>query len=83
MIHHCPTDRAVLVHFALNNKFYCPKCKLHRTRLEIAFVKGGLYERDGEGRATEAGEAQGGTSPNVGEAQGQIQRTPTSETEGA
>lgn len=44
MIHHCKDDGAVLVHFALNGKYWCPKCKLFRTRAEVAFVKGGLYD---------------------------------------
>ena len=48
MIHHCKDDGAVLVHFALNDKFWCPKCKLFRTRVEVAFVKGGLYEQANE-----------------------------------
>ena len=46
MIHHCKDDGAVLVHFALNNKFWCPKCKLYRTRVEVAFAKGGKYESE-------------------------------------
>lgn len=46
MIHHCKDDGKVLVHFALNNKYWCPKCKLFRTRVEVAFVKGGKYEAE-------------------------------------
>ena len=46
MIHHCKDDGAVLVHFALNNKFWCPKCKLYRTRVEVAFIKGGKDENE-------------------------------------
>ena len=42
MIFHCKYDGAKLVHFALNNKYWCPKCKLFRTRLEVALVRGGL-----------------------------------------
>lgn len=46
MIHHCKDDGAVLVHFALNNKYWCPKCKLYRTRREVAFIKGGKNDAE-------------------------------------
>ena len=77
MIFHCKNDGAVLVHFALNNKFYCPKCKLYRTRVEVAFVKGGLDERDREDDSSAAGKAQITAGSDLGNAQGQVQRTPT------
>lgn len=46
MIFHCREDGAVLTHFAANNKYWRSKCRLYRTRVEVAFIRGGKCSDD-------------------------------------